>query len=380
MRRAVVLIALAAAVPAVAVAQSSQFGVRGMGLPGRALSARSFATGGAFALFDQESAWNPATVALLPVLTTSFTGTQNWRNSENPGGSATARDNRFPQIFAGGPLRGTRFGVSVSVGAYSDRSFALASEDTVAPRGVSIAVFDTLTSKGGLSDSRVAGSFLISPSLSVGLGLHLVSGSARIEARRTFEDTSYAIAVSQSDLSFAGFGVSAGFHASVAPQFRLAGMIRTDTKLNVDRDTTRTGSVELPLTIAGGFLFAPSNKLAIAGQGRWRNWSVASEDLQDQGGVGSRDSYEISGGIEYVPDPRRPFRRPLRLGARYGTLPFPLVTGQEPHEFAVSAGTGFRFTGGRGAVDVALERVWRSAGTEFTERAFLLTVGISIRP
>ena len=33
-------------------AQSSQFGIRGLGLPGRELSARSLALGGSFGLFD----------------------------------------------------------------------------------------------------------------------------------------------------------------------------------------------------------------------------------------------------------------------------------------------------------------------------------------
>ena len=59
MRRLLLLSALILA-PAGAAAQSSQFGVRGLGMPGRPLTARAFATGGAFGLFEGESGLNPA--------------------------------------------------------------------------------------------------------------------------------------------------------------------------------------------------------------------------------------------------------------------------------------------------------------------------------
>jgi hypothetical protein len=88
---------------------------------------------------------------------------------------------------------------------------------------------------------------------------------------------------------------------------------------------------------------------------------------------------DLALGGEYVGDPKRPYRRPLRLGARYATLPFPLEAGQQPTEFAVSIGTGARFAQQRGGVDLALEHVWRSAG-DFKERSFLVSVGVSVKP
>ena len=72
-------------------AQSSQFGVRGFGLPGRELSARAMGTGGGFALFDAESSRNPASIAALSTFTASFAGLQNWRTSTNPAGEATVK-------------------------------------------------------------------------------------------------------------------------------------------------------------------------------------------------------------------------------------------------------------------------------------------------
>ena len=58
MRRALLVLCLAA-VPGAAAAQSSQFGVRGLGLPGRSLSTYAFGTGGAFGMFDPASGLEP---------------------------------------------------------------------------------------------------------------------------------------------------------------------------------------------------------------------------------------------------------------------------------------------------------------------------------
>ena len=76
---------------------------------------------------------------------------------------------------------------------------------------------------------------------------------------------------------------------------------------------------------------------------------------------------------------RQRFGRPLRLGVRYGTLPFLLGTGEQPKEFGISAGTGIRFAQQRAGVDLGLEHVWRSAGA-FKERTFLLNLGVTVRP
>jgi hypothetical protein len=49
------------------------------------------------------------------------------------------------------------------------------------------------------------------------------------------------------------------------------------------------------------------------------------------------------------------------------------------HEFGVSAGSGLRFAQQRAGVDLALEHVWRSEGP-YSERGFILSLGITVRP
>jgi hypothetical protein len=147
----------------------------------------------------------------------------------------------------------------------------------------------------------------------------------------------------------------------------------------VDRDSTRAYTVDLPYTFGLGLHWRPGPKLDLASQLLVKTWSGANSDLLAQGGTGADNTLEVAFGGEYTPDPQRPGRRPLRFGARYGTLPFLLVPGEQPHELGVSIGTGIRFAQDRAGIDLGLEHVWRSAG-EFSERAFLINVGVTVRP
>ena len=369
-----------ALLPTTVAAQSSQFGVRGLGIPVRPLSPRGLATGGGFGLFDLESSLNPASIGGVAQFTALITTTQNFRTSRNPFGSSSGRDARFPQMIAAGPIGGTSLAASLSVSGYTDRSFALGTQDSIDLRGQRIAVFDTMSSRGGLTDFRGATAWRVNSNLVLGLGVHAITGTNRVENRRTFSDPTYNPAIERADLSYLGLGVSGGFTWRVGPRLTVAGLYRNDGHLNVERDTSRIGKTDLPQTMSLGVRLQPSLKLGFAGSYTRRNWSTADQDLKSQGGVGANNVYEVAGGIELLRDPKNPSRGPWRLGAHYSTLPFPLIVGKQPHQFGISAGTGFRFTQGRGGFDFAVEQLWRSDGGDFKERATVVTLGISIRP
>jgi hypothetical protein len=361
-------------------AQGSQFGVRGLGIPVRPLSARALGTGGGIRLFDPESSDNPAAVAGLVTFAAGFNAVNSFRSSSNPFGSSSGRDSRFPQILAQGPIGGTRLSVSLSVSGYTDRSFALGTQDTITLKGTSYGVFDTLSSRGGLTDFRLATGWQLSPTFAVGLGLHAITGTNRVQNRRTFADSSFIPAVEQADISYLGLGVSAGFVWRVEPRLSFAGMYRNDGHLRVERDSTPLGNTDLPQTIAVGVRFQPTLRLGLAGSYTRKNWSTADADLKRQGGIGALDSYEIAGGLEILRDPKNPSRRPWRLGAHYSTLPFPVQVGRQPHELGLAIGTGVRIPSGRAGFDFALEQIWRSDGGNFTEHATVFTVGLSLKP
>ncbi len=379
MRRALVVFLLAAT-PGILAAQASQFGVRGLGFPGRALAVRAQGTGGAYGLFDPESSQNPAALANVNALTSALTITHAIRNVENPAGGATLRSTRFPQFTVAGPVRRQVASVGFSFSNYTSRDFTLASSGTISPRGTPVNVNDTLSSRGGLNDFRIAGSYRAGKQWAFGAGFHIITGSNRLTSTRVFDDPGYLPSRQQAELSYSGVGFSVGVMRQFGPNFALTAMARSDGHLNVDLDSTRVGPVDLPYSAGLGMRWHPSPKLDVAGQALVRTWSAANSDLLAMGGTGAENTIELSAGAEYAPDLRRPYQRPIRVGAHYATLPFPLVPEQEQgHEFGVAAGSGVRFAQQRAGLDVAVEYVWRSEGV-YSDNGFLLSFGISVRP
>ena len=361
-------------------AQSSQFGVRGLGLPMRPFSVRASATGGGFGLFDSESSFNPGSIGMVSFTNANFQSQQSWRRSVSPAGTETGRDNRYPGAFVAGPVGGTRLAISLSASGYTDRNFSIASRDTLILRDVPVETIDTLRSLGGVSDFRAGIAWRGSTRLQVGLGVHLLTGSNRISSSRRFSDTTYAGATEEATVSYLGMGVSAGVVARLGRVLTLAGMVRADEKLRVERDSLRVGTTKLPVTLAGGARLQFGDQLLLAGGATYRTWSSADDDIVAQGGIGSVNTIELNVGLEYLRDPRRPNNFPLRLGFYRARLPFPVSRGQNINETGITIGTSKRFVADRAGLDIALAQVWRKGGPGFSERATLLTAGISVRP
>jgi hypothetical protein len=366
------------AIPSAVAAQSSLLQVRGLGLPGRWLSARATASGGAFGLFDAESSLNPAAIGSVQTITAGFTGIQNFRSVDLPGSSPSLRETRFPLVTVAGPTKRFPLVLGLSYSSYTDRDFTLGTGDTLDLRGVPVPVFDTLSSRGGVSDLRVAAAYRFTGT-TLGGGFHVLTGSDRLQSGRTFQDSTYLPVTEKTELSYAGIGASLGVIHKLGGGLAVAALVRSDGHLGVDQDSTRVSEMDLPYTFGLGARWQLSPRLALAGQGIVRTWSATNSDLLAAGAPGSENTIDVSFGAEYIGNPKRPSHKPLRLGGHYATLPFLLQAGQQPTEFGVAAGSGIRFAQERGGVDVALEYLSRSAG-EFKERAFQVTIGVSVRP
>ena len=360
-------------------AQSSQFGVRGLGLPGRGLSAAALATQGADGLFDGRSTRNPAAIRLLPSAMLMFTSTQVWRNSENPGGEASTREQRFPMVSLAGPVPGMPVSVGLSYSAYAVRDFTIVAEGTDAPRGVPVEVIDTLGSTGGINDLRLAVAWSPTVPITIGVGAHILTGSNRVFSARSWADTNYLPIRQTAELTYAGYGLSAGVVLQPTSRLLLAGTIRQDGSLDVERDSVATGSVDLPWTLSASARLRLGDRLAVSGLIATQNWSVADEGLKALGGAGARNTIEVAGGVELVRNPRRPDQFPIRIGVRHAELPFLVAEGSQPRELGFSLGTAFRFASDRGGFDLVLERVRRTQGSDYTESAWQFSAGVSLR-
>jgi hypothetical protein len=235
-------------------------------MPGRPIGARAFGSGGAFAMFDPQSGLNPAALGGLAALTAGFAALQDFRHVENPAGSQSLRETRFPHLSVAGPI-GSRPGVvGLSFSHYTSRDFTLASADTIPLRGVPVPVTDTFASRGGLSDLRAAGAYRFKDVWIVGGAFHVITGSARLSSRRTFEDTTYQAARQRSELSYTGIGVSLGVVRNFGKAFSVAATVRSDGHVNVDRDSSRVGRIDLPYTFGFGVRWRARPRLELASQ------------------------------------------------------------------------------------------------------------------
>jgi len=363
----VVLALLAAVWPSGRLAgQDSQFGIRGLGTPGKWESVRARSTGGAFAPFDAFSPLIDASLADVRRMSANVTSGTSWRSVDASGTRSALRGTRFPAMVITGPAT-TRIVVGGGFSTYLDRSFGVIIHDTITLRGVRQPITDEITSDGAVSDLRVAVGARLHSRLALGLGLHRLTGSTRVVAKRSFADTAnYRTSTARDEVAYGGIGGSASLLLDVTTDLRVAGWFRSDSKLRADIGGRTVAENDLPLMYGAGVQWRAGTLANVAGTVTWRNWAGAATVPN------AHDTFNWSVGAEIGP-PGSPFR----IGLRGGQLPFGI--GKTPTEVGYSAGLGRQFSGGRGRLDIGVERLQRS-GTGLTERVWTFLLGLTVRP
>ncbi len=347
-----------------AAAQDSQFGIRGLGTPGRWESVRARSTGGAFGPFDPLSPLMEAAIADVGRLTATAAGGTSHRDAEVGGTTTALRATRFPLMGVAGQVT-PRLAVAVGFTTYLDKSWDVTLRDSALLRGVVQRYTDEITSDGSVADVRLALASRVSRRIAIGGGVHLLAGSTRMTAERRFDDSTFHTVRQLAEVRYDGFGVSGSLLIGLTQGLSLAAWVRSDNRLRAKVGDTTSAVSDLPWMAGGGVLFAPSPSVRLGASTAWRSWSKA--------GTGAFDTWSWSAGAEFGSR-----RMPFRLGARGGTLPFgPGATA--PTEIAGAVGTGRAFAQGRALLDLGLERLQRRGGG-LTERMWTVLVGLTVRP
>jgi hypothetical protein len=347
-------------------AQDSQFGIQGLGTPGKQESVRSRSAGGAFAPFDAFSPLIDANLADVRRLSGSMTTTTSWRNVPGDSGEVTLRGTRFPALVIAGPLM-RRLTIGGGFATYLDRSYGLTTQDTLLIRGDSVAVRDQITNDGGVTDARIAVGFRVGRALAIGAGMHVLTGSSRIIARRLFIDTTnYRLTTSRDEVAYEGLGGSLSALLDLGRDLRLAGWYRDDSKLHAKLGGNTVAENDLPISYGGAVLWSPGNQAVLAGSARWATWSVAGPDVH------AHDTFNWSLGAEVGS-----VNSPFRVGMRGGQMPF--GANGAPTEAGISAGLGRQFANGRGRIDLGIERLQRK-DDRLTEKVWTFMLGVTVRP
>jgi long-subunit fatty acid transport protein len=336
--------------------------------------------GGGYALFDGSSAVSPASLA-------AWRGAAGWavgagsRRSYNPGVPGTAASSltstRFPAFGFATPV-GSFLVVGITASDYLNRNWDVEQADTVTPRDSAVAVTDRTRSLGGVTDIRLAAAYRVSEAVAVGVGFHLLTGSAQTTVQRLFPtDPAYRAFGQASQTDYRGTGVSVGVFMTPAPRLILGASARFNGRLRA-ASPSDTAHVQLPTEVAGGVYYAPVEGVTFASTVGWSRWSEASADLQAAGQGSARDIWCVGVGAEAAVLRLGGEAIPLRAGFRWRQLPF-LIATSPLSEYALSAGLGFTAAGGRANVDLAVEGGKRTAGA-LSERFTTVLLGVSILP
>ncbi len=345
-------------------AQDSQFGIAGLGTPGRWESVAARTGGGAFAAFDPTSPLSDATLADVRTLTASAGGGTTYRQVEGPSGTTWLRNTRYPTLTVGGPVS-KRLSVGGGYSTYLDRTYNVVTRGDTVLRGVTQSYTDAIASDGGVTDVRVALAARLGTNVAVGVGLHLLAGSTRMTVNRRFDDsTAYVGTQQKATPRYDGVGASASALVTVTPTLSLALLARGDGRLSTRLGDTLIARSALPATLGGALRWAPVASARFAGSVLWRSWSRVGQNAFDT--VNWTAGLELGGAA------------PFRVGVRGGQLPF-ATTGSAPTEWGVSVGVERAFARGRGILNAGLERLARDGGA-LHERVWTVLFGLAVRP
>jgi hypothetical protein len=279
--------------------------------------------------------------------------------------------------------------LGIGSSTFLDRSWATTAETTHDLGGESIPATTTFRSEGAINDVRIALAWAPVAWLRAGLGAHALTGRNRLTVVDRFADSvTYDPFAQQTSISYGGSAVSGGVElragraASLAASVRVGGAIRArsgDTTLSRASVPNRFGLSVAYLGIANS---------AIALRTSYDKWS--SLGALGRPGLRAVDAWDTSLGADFA-GPRLGTARVimLRAGARWRTLPFTAgsidagsgtTEQRRVRERSVSFGAGTAFARGRASFDVGAVRAARDAGLAIDERAWILTIGMAVRP
>lgn len=376
MMRFIAAAALAILAAAPAAAQGT-LSTQGFGYPTGQLAARARAMGGGLADLDPLSPLNPAAIGILGRPGVYFEYAPEWRRVTTADGVDESTVSRFPVVAANIAI-GTRWMVGLSSSTMLDRSWETRntlSIGTPPDTATAVAVFNAT---GAMNDVRLALAYRPHPTVAVGLGVHALTGESRTERQLSVPDsTQFIPALERRRFGYSGNGISLGATWRPRPTFGLGVSGRTGGGVKASAGDTTLATADYPARAGASIEYTGITGIALAGRAGWTGWS-SLEGLSVTGAP-VRDTWEYGFGLEGRGPSVFSLEPALRLGYRSRELPYGLPDGSGVSENAIAGGFGVPVAGGRGMLDLTIERLVRDAPGSVGERAWTVGLGMLLR-
>jgi hypothetical protein len=351
---------------------------QGFGYPAGGLSTHAEGVGGSIAENDPLSPVNPASLNTWGRPGLYFQYDPEFRRVQANGASDNTTTARFP-LIEGALNVGPRLTIGISSTTYLDRTWQ-SSRTGYAPdvTGDSTLYNESFSTDGAINQVRAAASFLVLPSLSVGVAGNVLTGQNRLLISRTFNDTSFALFSQASTLSYTGHSFTGGVDWRPLPILSVGISGDVGGTMHAFRNDTTLTSAHVPKRFGVGTIFGGVSGLLLSANAEWNGWSALNGLAESE--IKAVDGWDWGVGAEVRAPSLFGQEFPVRLGYRHRILPFE-ANEAEVHESAYSLGFGIPVSRGRSRVDLSLTRANRTANLpDVAEHAWIVSAGFFLRP
>lgn len=224
----------------------------------------------------------------------------------------------------------------------------------------------------------MAVAYQIRPRIHVGAALHSFVGENRLTFGRAFPDSSGIGGVQQSSvMNYGGRALSVGVLVLPIDGLLIGVSARSSGPLVARQDEVKVAEADVPTRFGIGASWVGIPNTTLSARYERTNWSRM--DALGTAAMTTFDATDVGVGVEVVGPKVGGLPSTLRLGLRDRTLPFGVGTAQVA-ERAFAAGMGIPVSRGRGLIDLAAQRANRTAAGGASERGWIVSIGLGIRP
>ncbi|HEV8364479.1 MAG TPA: hypothetical protein VGQ52_13270 [Gemmatimonadaceae bacterium] len=350
---------------------------QGFGYPAGSASARVMGAGGAFQEFDPRSVRNPASIGLWgqPALYMQYE--PEFRRVVEGGNAESTRLTRFPLLSASVPA-GNSMAIAGSSTTFLDRSWETIRRGSQRIGPDSVDFVERFHTNGAINDLRLAVSRQLGERFFIGVAGHAFVGGNRVRLTRTFSDsTTFGGLDDTLKLGYVGSAFSAGAIWTPLPALAFAASARLGQSLRLTSNDTTLGRGDIPNSYSAAIRFDGIPGASFAARAERTLWSSLST-LGSASAV-AVDTWDYSIGLEATATPGRAAPILYRAGYRDRGLPF-VANGKAIKERSITAGTSLPLSGSRAGLDFAVWRAVRSGAVSTDESAWVISIGLTVRP